>query len=156
MALRLFSNPINHSLSIFDDFDRLFTSLESKHHSSSSSSSSSTISLRMPIDIKETSDSFNIIADLPGLTKQDVKISIQEDNILVIEAERKQEENKIEGDNYYRVERSSGHVSRSFVLPDNVDPEKVSASFENGVLKLIINKKTPDQMKEKVKTIEIN
>eukprot|EP00595_Chromulina_sp_UTEXLB2642_P000287 CAMPEP_0196762706 /NCGR_PEP_ID=MMETSP1095-20130614/2602_1 /TAXON_ID=96789 ORGANISM="Chromulina nebulosa, Strain UTEXLB2642" /NCGR_SAMPLE_ID=MMETSP1095 /ASSEMBLY_ACC=CAM_ASM_000446 /LENGTH=108 /DNA_ID=CAMNT_0042114303 /DNA_START=194 /DNA_END=520 /DNA_ORIENTATION=- len=108
----------------------------------------------MPLDIKESATSYNIIADLPGLTKQDVKISVHDGNVLVLEAERKQE-SKEEGDKFYRQERSSGYVSRSLALPDNADHDKISAKFENGVLTLTIDKKQ-EEAKEKVRSIEIN
>eukprot|EP01035_Chromulina_nebulosa_P018648 gene18648-24390_t len=109
----------------------------------------------MPLDIKETSNSYNVIADLPGLTKQDVKISIHDNNVLVLEAERKYE-NKVEGDKYYREERSSGYVSRSLALPDNADHDKISAKFENGVLTLTIEKKPAEHVIEKIRTIDIH
>eukprot|EP01035_Chromulina_nebulosa_P018647 gene18647-24388_t len=108
----------------------------------------------MPLDIKETTDSYHVIADLPGLTKEGVKISIHDNNVLLIEAERKYE-NKVEGHKYHREERSSGYVSRSIILPDNADHDKIVAKFENGVLTLNIEKKPAEHVIEKTRTIEV-
>jgi HSP20 family protein len=91
-----------------------------------------------PMDLVETGDHLVLRGDLPGLTEDDVDIEIK-DNVLTVSGERKAEhENKGEG--YHRVERSFGRFSRSLSLPQGIDPERVDARFENGVLEVRIPK----------------
>jgi HSP20 family protein len=95
------------------------------------------------MDLTETEDSFVLHADLPGMTEQDVSIEL-EDNVLTVSGERKSaHEESREG--FHRVERGFGAFSRSLTLPQGVDPEAVSASFEHGVLEVRIAK--PEQRK---------
>jgi HSP20 family protein len=95
------------------------------------------------MDLVETEDHFVLRADLPGMTEDDVKIEL-EDGTLTVSGERKAEhESKNEG--YYRVERAFGSFSRSLTLPQGVDPESVTASFDNGVLEVRIPK--PEERK---------
>ena len=91
------------------------------------------------VDIKETKTNYNVVAEFPGLTKDDIEISL-EDNVLVIKGEKKSEEKK-KDENFLHVERSYGSFYRSFRFPESVDSEKVKASFKNGLLKLEIPKK---------------
>ena len=96
-----------------------------------------------PMDLVESDDHFLLRADLPGLGEDDVAIEIQ-DNTLTISGERKSEyERKEHG--WYRVERSTGAFSRSLALPEGVDPNSVTASFDKGVLEVRIPK--PEQKK---------
>jgi HSP20 family protein len=90
------------------------------------------------MDLVETDDHLVLRGDLPGLTEDDVDIEIK-DNVLTVSGERTaQHEDKAEG--YHRVERSFGSFSRSLTLPHGVEPEKVEAKFENGVLEVEIPK----------------
>src|SRR5579872_4185999 len=101
------------------------------------------------MDLVETEDDFVLRADLPGVNEDDVNIEL-EDNVLTISGQRKAEhEERKEG--YYRVERASGTFSRSLTLPEGVDPEKVSAKFDRGVLEVRIPK--PEQRKPRKVTI---
>ena len=96
-----------------------------------------------PMDLVETEDHFVLRADLPGMKQDDVKIEF-EDGTLTVSGERKAEhESKHEG--YYRVERAFGSFSRSLTLPDGVDADAVTASFDRGVLEIRIPK--PEQRK---------
>ena len=90
------------------------------------------------VDIKETDDAFVATADLPGLEKDAIEVSI-EDNVLTVSGERKFE-GASEGTTFRRIERAYGSFRRSFTLPRGVDPSKVEARFENGVLALHIPK----------------
>ena len=96
-----------------------------------------------------TEDELNIFfhLELPGMCKECVKISVNEDRILTIKGEKKRVELS-EDKNYIRNERVFGEFSRSFVLPENIDYEKIAAKFENGVLELAIPKKEPEKPKE--------
>ena len=101
------------------------------------------------VDIAETDEEIAVKAELPGMTKEDVNISIT-DNILTLKGEKKQE-NEIKEENYHRVERSYGGFQRSFALPTGIQPEKVKATFKNGVLNINI----PKAEEVKPKQIEI-
>ena len=90
------------------------------------------------MDLVETGEHFVLKADLPGMTENDVNIEI-ENNVLTISGERKTEhEEKHEG--YYRLERATGAFARSLTLPEGIDAEAVSATFDNGVLEVRIPK----------------
>ena len=102
------------------------------------------------VDIEETAEAFLIKAELPGINKENVNVSVQ-DGVLTIQGER-QEENVEEKDGKrHRVERLYGHFSRSFSLPDNVDHENIKASYRDGVLELTLAK----QEKAKPRAIEV-
>lgn len=90
------------------------------------------------MDLVETDDRFVLRADLPGLTEDDVKVEF-EDGTLTVSGERKSE-HESKGEGYVRVERAFGSFSRSLTLPQGVDPEAVTASFERGVLEVSIPK----------------
>jgi HSP20 family protein len=90
------------------------------------------------VDIRETDEHFIFTAELAGLSKDDVAISIEE-KVLTIAGERALE-GKEENQNFHRIERSYGKFSRSFSLPQDVDQEKVSANFDNGLLTVAVPK----------------
>lgn len=91
-----------------------------------------------PVDIQETPDSYHIQAELPGLTKDDIHVTL-ENNVLRLTGERKWEKD-VKKENYHRVERSYGSFARSFALPNQVSSDKVEAKFENGVLSVVVPK----------------
>ena len=91
------------------------------------------------VDIFENKDQIVLEAELPGISPDDVNISI-ENNVLTIHGERNFEK-KDESDNFHRVERSYGSFTRSFTLPPTVSSENVNANFDNGVLRLELAKR---------------
>jgi HSP20 family protein len=91
-----------------------------------------------PVDIQETEEGFRLMAELPGLTREDITITL-ENNVLRLTGERKFEKD-VKKESYHRVERSYGTFARSFVLPQQVSSEKVQAAFENGVLTITVPK----------------
>jgi HSP20 family protein len=91
-----------------------------------------------PVDVVETKNGFELTADLPGLTANDVDISI-EDGVLSVSGERKDERVEEKG-GYRRIERNFGSFKRSFALPKGIAAEQVSASFEHGQLKVFVPK----------------
>jgi HSP20 family protein len=102
------------------------------------------------IDISETEEQFQISAELPGMKKEDINISL-ENGRLSISGERSFE-NEEKGKTFHRVETQYGSFSRSFQLPDNVSEESIKATYEDGLLDITI-----DKSQEKVKKqIEIN
>lgn len=88
-----------------------------------------------PIDVEETGDHYLVSVDLPGVTKDEINVRVQ-DNIVTISGERKREV-KEEG---RPTERSYGRFERSISLPSSIDPDQVEAHYENGVLELAIQK----------------
>ena len=86
------------------------------------------------IEVLQSNGQFMVRADLPGLTKEDVKIELTE-NLLLMSGERKEEkEEKREG--FYRSERSYGNFYREILLPEGVQAENAVATFRNGVLEI--------------------
>jgi HSP20 family protein len=90
------------------------------------------------MDLVEIEDALVLRGDLPGMTEEDVDIEIK-DNVLTVSGERKSE-NEEKGEGFHRVERAFGRFSRSLNLPQGIDPEKVEAKFDNGVLEVRIPK----------------
>lgn len=90
------------------------------------------------VDIEETESNYLIQAELPGLSKDKVKVTV-EDGVLTLSGERGLER-KIEGKTFHRTERSHGTFTRSFTLPDNVDTESVSANYKEGLLEILVAK----------------
>lgn len=90
-----------------------------------------------PVDIYETREDLVIKVELPGLSTDDVSVRVK-DTVLTLKGERKREE--IGGQSYHLVERCYGNFQRSFLLPQNVDREKVHAKFKDGVLFVVIPK----------------
>jgi HSP20 family protein len=90
-------------------------------------------------DVVETKDAIIVKAELPGLEEKDIAVEI-ENNVLTLRGERKLEK-ETEEKGYRRIERSYGSFSRSFTLPANVDPAKIAAFFNNGLLEVSIPKK---------------
>ena len=92
------------------------------------------------IDVKEQDKSFLVHAEMPGIKKEDIHVSI-EGPVVSITAERKQEKDVKEGERIVRIERYFGKVSRSFQLGQDIDDSKASAKFTDGVLELALPKK---------------
>ena len=91
------------------------------------------------VDIEETEQDYVIRAELPGLHKDKVKVTV-EDGVLTLSGERDLERT-VEGKTYHRIERSHGTFSRSFTLPEDSDAESVAAQFTNGVLAVRVAKR---------------
>ncbi len=99
------------------------------------------------VDIYETDDSFVLSSDLPGVNKEDLRVELNE-NVLVIKGQRKSED--LSKDNYIRSERQYGAFLRGFVIPSNAEVDKIKATYKEGVLQVVIPKKEevrPKQIK---------
>ena len=91
------------------------------------------------VDVREQEDEYLMEAELPGLAEKDIELNV-EDNILTLSS--KKEESKEEKKNGYLIrERHNYEFARTFVLPKDVDREKIKAEFKNGVLVVSIQKK---------------
>jgi HSP20 family protein len=91
-----------------------------------------------PVQMTERDDSIEVSAELPGMTKDDVDVEL-ENNVLTIRGEKKQQKEEKEKDHYV-FERYYGSFQRSFSLPAPVDESKVKADFKAGVLKIHLEK----------------
>jgi HSP20 family protein len=102
------------------------------------------------VDISETDAAYLVKGEIPGVKKEDVKVTIQ-DGMLTIQGERKQEKEE-KGKKFHRIERSYGSFARSFRVPDDADESKVKAEFKDGM----INVTLPKSAKAKAKAIEVS
>ncbi|MFY8160605.1 MAG: Hsp20/alpha crystallin family protein [Candidatus Kapaibacteriota bacterium] len=115
------------------------------------------------VDIIEDEKQLNFNFELAGVKKEDVKVTINDENVLIVKGQKYRENidesvNENESENspkyFIKVERNFGEFTRSFVLPDNVNKESISAKYENGILHLTFDKKEIE--KPKVVEVEIN
>lgn len=102
---------------------------------------------QIKIDGGEKEDAFYVNAEIPGVAKEDIDLSITGD-IVSISAEIAQKDEQKDGDKILRSERYFGSVSRSFQLPSKVKVEAAEASYENGILKLVLPKETSSERKK--------
>lgn len=97
--------------------------------------------LTMKIDVNEDDKGFTVKADIPGVKKEDIQVDVDEDRISV-RAEAKKEKEEKKGEKVVYRERSYGRVSRSFSLPAAVDAQGAKAEYKDGVLSLVLPKKS--------------
>ncbi|NOY65353.1 MAG: Hsp20/alpha crystallin family protein [Nitrospirae bacterium] len=103
------------------------------------------------VDIFEEGDDVVVKAELPGMKKDDIEVTLSDDTIT-ISGEKKREE-KVEKKNYYRYERSFGSFTRSFRLPVDVQTDKAKATFKDGILEIRIPK--TEEAKQRARKLEI-
>jgi len=104
------------------------------------------------VDIAEHDEQYLVEVELPGVNKEDVKITL-ENNILTIRGEKKQEK-ETRKESYHRVERSYGSFQRSFTLPTTIKSDKIDAAYKDGILQITLPKAEeakPKQIEVKVK-----
>lgn len=110
------------------------------------------------VNIIENDDEYKIEVAAPGMTKEDFKVHINEDNELVISMEKhseEKEEDKKHKGTYLRREFSYTQFQQNLLLPDNVEREKISAKVENGVMSIDIPKKKESEASAVARQIEI-
>ena len=109
------------------------------------------------LNISESDKSYDMVLCVPGLRKEDLAISIDSDNQLVVEMQQKHEEKHEDKDNrhYLRHEFSSMQFKQAFCLPDNVKRDQISARVENGILYITLPKFTVEEKKALAQTIAI-
>jgi HSP20 family protein len=111
-----------------------------------------------PVDVYEDEHNITLKVEVPGIEEKDIDVRI-ENNTLTVHGERKFEKEEKE-ENFRRVERQYGSFTRSFTLPNTIDAEKVQATYDKGILKVLLAKKDeakPKQIKVNVgseKTLE--
>jgi len=128
-------SPLTNMWDMFEELDRMPLSLPSAKMGT------------MNIDVKESNNKYELVVDIPGVPKDDIQITTKKDQI-VISADRKAEK-KEEGENFRRLERYSGHMSRTMTLPDNADVDHIDAKVENGVLTVTIPKTEKEETEAK-------
>jgi HSP20 family protein len=99
-----------------------------------------------PVDVYEDEHNLVLKMEIPGVHEEDLKVSL-ENNTLTVTGERKFEKEEKE-ENFHRIERRFGSFTRTFRLPNTVDPEKVEADYDKGILKLTLAKRAEAKPKE--------
>jgi len=107
------------------------------------------------MNIMETKDNYKLELCIPGLTKDDVKLSIDAEGNLVVEMTKETKKENKEEMRYLRHEFSVEHFRQTVMLPDDIHKEQISAKVENGILDIVIPKVTVEEKKQAVQTIEI-
>ena len=131
----------NRGYDLFNEFFKQFEQEEAKE----------VFDFTPSVNTREGEDAYYIDVDLPGVKKEDVEISVDE-NLLTIKGKRETKE-ELEKEDYYRIESAYGTFSRSFTLPEKVDVEKIEAKSDDGVLEIVIPKLKV--IKESTKKIQI-
>lgn len=127
--------PMRNLFSLHNEMGRIFGDLFAPHEGRTDAEETSW----MPtVDISETENGYEIRAELPGVSEEDVNVSVT-DNVLTVKGEKRQE-GETEGKNYHRVERHYGSFQRSFTLPRHIETDAIKAEFKDGVLTLGIPK----------------
>lgn len=139
----LATRPIQDLFSIHNEMSRLF---DNWYRPARYRAEGENLDWLPVVDILEANEHVEIRAEIPGLSEQDVQVSVTDD-VLTLKGEKTQasEEND---QKYHRVERSYGRFQRSFTLPANLNPEDIKAKFTNGVLTVSIPKVKEVQPKE--------
>ncbi len=140
-------DPFRDLLSIQDRMNQLFN--ETRALQPEGREDFSKGSWSPPVDIYESGPDIVLKAEIPGISQDEIEIKI-EDDTLALKGERKFRK-KTDDENYYRIERSYGTFVRSFTLPNSVDQEGVKATYEAGVLKIVMPKKE----EKKPKSIQV-
>ncbi len=126
-------DPFKELTSLREDMERLFNSFFERYPREKAEGFWSP-----PLDVEETENEFVIKAELPGMKKEDIKVSLSGDTLTISGEKKKEAEEK--GKTYYRMERSYGKFQRTITLPAEVEMDKAKASYQNGVLTLNLPK----------------
>jgi HSP20 family protein len=136
--------PVGDLVSMQDEMNRVFEDLWRR--SPRSGSLGAATAWWPSIDVQETQNEFRIAAELPGLKRDDVKISLT-DNVLTLRGEKRSEQGR-ESEGWHQMERAYGVFERSFQLTCPVDASKVKARFEDGVLTITLPKSEESRPRE--------
>ncbi len=148
-------DPFREFITLQDRMNRLF---REPFGPEGREESLTTTTFAPPVDVYEDEHNVTLKIEVPGIDEKDIDVRI-ENNTLTVHGERKFEKEEKE-ENYRRVERQYGSFTRSFTLPNTVDPDQVHATYDKGVLKISMAKKAeakPKQIKVNVgseKTLE--
>lgn len=142
-------NPARELLNLEKEFSKMFNEMESRFGFNKGKNDNDEYenAVWSPLtDIRETNENYEVHLDLPGVDKENVKISYSEGQ-LSISGERKQEKEEKDS-KFHRIERAYGKFYRSFVIPKLVVADKIDAEFKNGSLKIVIPKAEEAKPKE--------
>ncbi|XP_031119982.1 17.3 kDa class II heat shock protein-like [Ipomoea triloba] len=114
-------------------------------------------------DVMEYPNAYYFVVDMPGLKRDQIKVHLEDGNVLVISGERRREEKEKQqqpqqaegGVKFLRMERRLGKLLKKFVLPENANTDAISAALEDGVLTVSVEKRPPPEPK-KPKVIEVS
>lgn len=134
-------DPFREMVSLRDELDRFFDSVFGRLPRERGEAY-----WAPPLDIEETEDAIVVRAELPGMNKDDIKVSLSGDT-LTISGERKMESEK-KTKTYYRQERVYGKFQRTITLPAEVEGDKAKASYKSGILELVFPKSEKSKAKE--------
>jgi len=138
-------DPFRELVNLRDDMDRLFNTFFGRPPEETEGFWSPTV------DIEEDSENYLAKAELPGIKKEDIKISVR-GNLLTLSGERKHI-SEMKNKTFHRIERSFGKFSRTIALPSDVDSDKVKAAYKDGILTVTLPK--PESTKPKEIEVEI-
>jgi len=134
-------DPFLGTLSVQNEVDRLIDSLYGCYPGDGSETS------WMPVlDVEETKESLIVRAELPGMKKEDIKVSLVGDTLTITGERRHEAEQKDR--TFHRIERSFGRFVRTMILPSDVKADKVAAAYKDGVLELTLPKADEAKVKE--------
>ena len=131
-------DPFQDLLSIQDEMNQLFTRAVGQQPRSGQAESARQRMWAPALDISERKDAYVVSVELPGVKPEDLDITM-EDGLLTIQGERQFSQESTE-QQYHRVERRYGSFRRSITLPSQVQADAIEASFENGVLEVVVPK----------------
>ncbi len=140
-------DPFREIASLRDEMDRLFDSMVGRYAPDRLETFWSPA-----LDIEETDSAIIVRAELPGMKKEDIKVSITGDQLTISGERRHEAEEK--GRTFHRIERAYGKFQRSLILPADIQADKVKASYKDGVLEL--NMPKSEKAKSREITIESN
>ena len=147
MTIARFS-PLGDVVSLREAMDRLFEDSVSRPNGGWSTVAAGQVVV--PVDLWETKDAYHLRADVPGVTPDELEINATSDSISISGEVKGQAD--VTEDGWLRQERRVGKFQRAFTVPVAIDPSKVEATFENGVLSLVM----PKAENTKPRTIKVN
>jgi HSP20 family protein len=139
--------PLTDVVSLREAMDRLF---EDSFIRPNGWTSGNGQPIAVPVDLWETQDAYHLRADLPGMTADDIEINATADTVTI--AGELKPSTDVTNEGWLRQERRAGKFGRSFTVPMQLDPTKVEANFQNGVLELVL----PKAENVKPRAIKIN
>jgi HSP20 family protein len=142
--------PVREFSSLQDRLNRMNRLFRESYSPENPEEALTTTNFAPPVDIYEDEHNISLRMEVPGIDENDIDVRI-EGNTLTVHGERKLEKDEKE-ENYRRIERQYGSFTRSFTLPNSVDPSQVSAHYDKGVLKINLAKKA----EAKPKQIKVN
>ena len=129
--------------SLFEDYDKLFNQMSRPLELFRANGDGEKVR-SFAIDIRENDEQFEIFADVPGLSEDELDITVNK-HVLTIKGERTTENTEREGDRFVRTERVSGKFERLIQLPESADLDKIAAKLDKGVLRLTVPKREAEQ-----------